>query len=175
MLSVILTRPKYPHNLAAAIRACACFGVDQLLYTGNRFEFKDGERLPREERMKGYASVKWQQTERPFDALEPRTRVVGVELTPTAYPLNLVDWNQRLGSLPYSTAIVFGPEDGHIHQSFRTHCWEFVYIPARHCLNLAAAINVVLAHRTMQISSHFKPADSENRGIIESVPGWDGK
>lgn len=42
-------------------------------------------------------------------------------------------------------------------------------------LSPASAINVVLAHRTMQLSLNFKPADSENRGLIASVAGWDGK
>ncbi len=74
--SVILQRVKYPHNLAAAIRACAVFGVDDLYYTGKRFEFEAGERLPREERMKGYKSVQWVQTDRPFDKL-PKCRNSG--------------------------------------------------------------------------------------------------
>ncbi len=45
--------PKYPHNLGAAIRACACFGVRSLVWTGERINLNIGERLPREERIKG--------------------------------------------------------------------------------------------------------------------------
>jgi len=67
--AVTLINPKYPHNLAAAIRACSCFGVDTLLWTGDRIKFEAGERLPREERMKGYSSVEVIHTDRPFNTM----------------------------------------------------------------------------------------------------------
>lgn len=183
MTSVILQRVKYPHNLAAAIRAAACFDAEAVYYTGKRFEFKDGERLPREERMKGYRSVEVFETERPFDDAEERLRrhafsngtsrrspalfPVCVELTPTAQPLTHFEH-------PDHALYVFGPEDGHVSQAFRALCYSFVYIPAHHCLNLAAAVNVVLAHRAMQRGSVQTPSETEGRGIIEVV-GWDGK
>lgn len=171
MTAVILQRVKYPHNLAAAIRAAACFGADHVFYTGNRFEFKDGDRLPREERMKGYRSVEFEKTERPFDKLPRGARTVCIELTPTSMPLTY--YQHYAGP----TAYVFGPEDGSVGQSFRGLCHEFVYIPAYHCLNLAAAINVVLAHRAMQFGLMQSPALTEARGVLEipSVVGWDGK
>ena len=34
--AVALIDPKYPHNVRAALRACACWGVGQLWWTGNR-------------------------------------------------------------------------------------------------------------------------------------------
>lgn len=177
MTAVVLNRVKYPHNLAAAIRACACFGVERLYWTGGRFTFEPEARLPREERMKGYRSVEWRATERPFDALPRGVTPVCVELTPSARPLT--DFVH-----PAEAAYVFGPEDGGVCQSFRGLCHEFVFIPAYHCLNLAAAMNVVLAHRMMQRQQvGEEPTLSvgamlrENRGPMEiaSVPGWDGK
>lgn len=81
--AVILNRTKYPHNLAAAIRACSCFGIDTLIWTGHRFEFEEGERLPREERMKGYSAVDFFESEKPFD-LFPGATPVCIELTPNA-------------------------------------------------------------------------------------------
>lgn len=172
MISIILERVKYPHNLAAAIRAAACFGAEHLFYTGGRFSFADGERLPREERMKGYASVKWMPASRPFDLLAPHTRIVGVELLPTSAPLtHYQHWS-------WDTAYVFGPEDGSLSKSFRGLCHEMIYIPSRHCLNLAAAVNVVLAHRSMQrqqrgVDEPVSPAQTEQRGEI-TVPGFEG-
>lgn len=151
MTAVILTRVKYPHNLAAAVLACACFEVERLFYTGHRFQFADGERLPREERMRGYAAVKFEATERPFDAvllagakakLPIDVVPVCVELTRGAAPLTHF-------AHPEHAVYVFGPEDGHVPQSYRALCHRFLYIPAHHCLNLAAAVNVVLAHRMM--------------------------
>src|SRR5205807_1139423 len=57
--AVALINPKYPHNVGAAVRACSCWGVPQLWWTGNRvtLDLPRGERLPREERMKGYRNV----------------------------------------------------------------------------------------------------------------------
>jgi tRNA(Leu) C34 or U34 (ribose-2'-O)-methylase TrmL len=177
VVTVVLQRVKYSHNLAAAIRAAACFGADNVLYTGERFAFKDGERLPREERMKGYSSVRFEATERPFDWVrermvrpgrEFRAVTVCVELTPSATALS--DFIHPATATTY----VFGPEDGHVSQAFRGLCGLHVYIPAKHCLNLAAAVNVVLAHRAIQLGQRWTPAETEGRGIIE-VPGWEGK
>jgi tRNA(Leu) C34 or U34 (ribose-2'-O)-methylase TrmL len=180
--AVVLDRVKYPHNLAAAIRACSCFGVKTLLWSGHRFEFVDGERLPREERMKGYSDVHVDVSERPFDKLlrrdDSRFMVpVCVELTPSSTPLT--DYVH-----PTYAVYVFGPEDGSVRSAWRGLCHEFVHIPAKHCLNLAAALNVVLADRVMKRQrdglEHFHgwtPGEHEDRGAMEiaSVAGWDGK
>jgi tRNA(Leu) C34 or U34 (ribose-2'-O)-methylase TrmL len=178
MIAVVLERVKYSHNLAAAIRAAACFGAESVYWTGKRFAFADGERLPREERMKGYRSVRVSDHRRPLDDICDRDAPfrpvpVCVELTPSAQPL----WT--FGH-PMHAAYVFGPEDGHVSQALRAACHRFVYIPAHHCLNLAAAVNVVLAHRALQLYDDgygeplVTPARTEGRGAIE-VPGLDGK
>lgn len=175
MVSIILNRVKYPHNLAGAIRAGACFGADSVYWTGSRFHFADGERLPREERLKGYSHVQVKETERPFDLLSADVVPICVELLPSAMPLTLFEH-------PAKACYVFGPEDGHVCQSFRGLCHHFIYIPAKHCLNLVAAMNVVLAHRLMQRQlDGFEPLTgspldvlAEPRGLI-AVPGWDGK
>lgn len=171
---LILNRVKYPHNLAAAIRGAACFGASAVAWTGERFSFAEGERLPREERMKGYAHVEVIATERPFDLLPKGTVTVCVELTPDAMPLTHFEH-------PEKAAYIFGPEDGGVCQAFRGLCHVFVYIPAFHCLNLSAAVNVILADRMMkrQLCGQEKigrPIDmlNEQRGEI-TVPGWEGK
>lgn len=174
MVAVILEDVKYPHNLAAAIRACACFGAADVYWTGKRFAFADGERLPREERMKGYSSVQVHATDRPFDRLPGDAVPVCVELMPTAAPLTTFVH-------PADAVYVFGPEDGHVSQVFRRECHSVIYIPAHHCLNLAAAVNVVLADRLMKLQmAGAVPIGSvaemlhESRGLID-VAGWDGK
>ena len=169
MSGLVLVRPKYPHNVAAAIRAASCFGIDTLLWTGHRFEFKDGERLPREERMKGYADVTFREDERPLETL-PGTPVC-IELTPSAR--SLTDFQH-----PEDAIYVFGPEDGSVPWQYRRLCHHFVYIPSQHCLNLSAAINVVLydraAKRQVSGAALGYNIDSEQRGWIE-IPGWEGK
>ena len=124
--------------------------------------------------MKGYRDVQVVATERPLDAVARRwhSTPVCVELTPTAEPLTTFVH-------PEHAVYVFGPEDGHVSQAYRAQCHRFVFIPAHHCLNLAAAVNVVLAHRAMQrqaigASDIWSPAVTEHRGAID-VPGWEGR
>src|ERR1700751_313934 len=90
--AVALIDPKYPHNVGAALRACSCWGI--------------GQRLPREERMKGYRSVAWARDDYVFDRFEPGSVTpVAVELRPHAE--SLVTFEH-----PDDALYVFGPEDG---------------------------------------------------------------
>ena len=139
---VLLWSPKYINNLAAAVRACACWGADELLFTGSRIEHPEEARLPRELRMKAYADVVLTQTARPFDLTHGYTPVC-VELLNGAVPLTTFVH-------PPKAVYVFGPEDGSVPQVWRRLCHHFVYLPSAHCLNLAATINVVLYDRAMK-------------------------
>lgn len=172
---------KYNHNIGGAIRACSCWGFNTLLWTGERVDPKPYERLPREERMKGYKSVEWTRTDRPFDLLPKDVVPVCVELMPTSMPLTLFEH-------PENAVYVFGPEDGHVPQVYRRFCHHFVHIPTHHCLNVAAAINVTLAHRRIQRQMNGKeeilPLEEmlhEHRGVsnpetpVMDAVGWDGR
>lgn len=165
--AVVLINPKYAHNLAAAIRACSCFGVENLRYTGDRLEIGVNERLPREERMKGYASVDWKQDNTPIT--DPKVTPVCVEVREESESLFTFHH-------PENAVYIFGPEDGGVPKAIRVLCHRFVHIPAYHCLNLAAAINVVLAHRFMQFGPRLPLSQimKETRGEI-MLPGWEGK
>jgi tRNA C32,U32 (ribose-2'-O)-methylase TrmJ len=142
--AVILTDPKYGHNVAGVLRACAAFGVSQLWVTGHRVpdELAARRRLPREERMKAYGSVDLIWHDYPFDAFDGK-HLVAVEILPSAVPLTWFDH-------PADAAYVFGPEDGGLSKVTRMHCRDFVTIPSLHCLNLACAVNVTLADRVMK-------------------------
>jgi tRNA C32,U32 (ribose-2'-O)-methylase TrmJ len=70
--SVLLERPKYPHNTGQIVRAMSCFGHTDLNLYVPRFslegEGKGGYRLPREERMRDIYTVditEWQENSRP--------------------------------------------------------------------------------------------------------------
>lgn len=167
MTSVVLINPRFPHNVAATIRACSCFGVSQLWWTGSRVDPSQYDRLPREERMKGYSEVKWEHEERPFN------------LIGDAVPICVEIWYGSI-SLPHfnhptNACYVFGPEDGSIPKVIRKLCHRFIHIPSRHCLNLAMAVNVVLYDRDTKLHpmASINPATYEKRGI--EIPGWDGK
>jgi tRNA(Leu) C34 or U34 (ribose-2'-O)-methylase TrmL len=145
MTSVILMNPKYPHNVGAALRACAAFGTDKLLVTGDRAQWEvtgKGQRLPREERMRAYKDkVELIRNDRPFDLVSGVP--IAVEVSPTAEPLATF-------THPEDAVYVFGPEDGSVPKVARRFCHRFLIIPSDHCLNLAAAVSCVLMHRRIQ-------------------------
>jgi len=145
--------------------------VSTLLWTGHRADVPEGERLPREERMKGYKDVYWENNDRPFD-LFTDAEPVCIELVPHAENLTFFDHPER-------AVYVFGPEDGSVPQVFRRHCHRFVFIPSSHCLNLSAALNVVLYDRRAKHTEQGKESPvmaeilKETRGVIALMAGRD--
>lgn len=147
---ILLINPKYAHNVGAAVRAASVFGAQSVWWTGDRVNDDIDRRLPREERLRDYrARVDFVNVERPFDLLNRYAGVgydgglvvpVCVEYDDTAEPLDSFEHPER-------AAYVFGPEDGSVPKWARRHCHRFVTIPSDGCLNLAAAINVVLYDR----------------------------
>lgn len=83
---VVLIDPKFSHNVGATIRACSCFGIESFVWTGSRIELSKYQRLPREERMKGYKSVQFENHQRPFDLFDHFTPVC-VEVYEQSEPL----------------------------------------------------------------------------------------
>lgn len=160
--AVILTNPKYPHNVGAVIRACAAYGVPELRYTGSRMdrELAKWDRVPREERMKGYQTVNWRQSNRPFDEF-PDLVPIAVEVRP-----NMEMLPQFIH--PENALYVFGPEDGSIPSVLLRHCHRFVAIPSLHCLNLAMAVGTVLYDRQakLQPERRMDMSITEGRGWI---------
>jgi len=178
--AVILIDPKYPHNVGAAIRACSCFEIGAMIWTGQRVNPAKYERLPREERMKGYKRVEFRNDDKPLDLFAKDTVPVCVEVFDNSEPLTTFEH-------PEKAIYIFGPEDGYVPQVVRRHCHRFVHIPAHFCLNLSASVNVVLAHRLMsrqlagkQPILSLREMIQETRGPAQLTPtmdqvGWDGK
>jgi tRNA(Leu) C34 or U34 (ribose-2'-O)-methylase TrmL len=142
--AVMLSDPKYPHNLGQVVRAASCFGVSQVWWSGQRVvrALEGLDRIPREERMKGYADVSILHADRPLDAYRRATPVC-VELVPGAESLVYFEH-------PEDAVYVFGPEDGSVDPGTRRCCHRFVHIPTRHCTNLSAAVYLVLYDRLLK-------------------------
>jgi len=173
--AVLLINPKYKANVGAIQRAASCYNVHQVWFTGNRISLEDGERLPREERMKGYRNVDLIQYDYPFDHFPRGVTPVAIELLDNTECL--FDFEH-----PEDALYVFGPEDGSIPQVMRQHCHRFVTIPTLHCTNLAAAVYTVLYDRAQKIyqKTGVKPELNEQRGIwgndvIGEAPGVEYK
>lgn len=141
--SVLLVDPKYEHNVAAAVRAASCFGLQQVWFTGDRVRLDSGRRLPREERMRGLSSVDLIQHDYPFDCFPEGVTPVAIEVRPNSEPLPEFEH-------PENPVYVFGPEDGGLARVTLQHCHRFVSIPVRHCMNLSAAVYVVLYDRMLK-------------------------
>lgn len=165
--SILLTNPKYGKNVGMVLRLASCYGVEQVWYTGNRIEYEYGkkgkQRLPREERMKGYQDVQLIGYDYPFDQFKTVTPVA-VEVKPNVEHLHYFEH-------PENPLYVFGPEDGEIDQVLLRHCHKFVIIPTRHCLNLATAVATVLWDRQVKEyllkdkQDFITPGDFEKRGV----------
>ena len=146
--SIILHNPKYPHNVGATVRACSNFGGKAVLFTGDRVSLEpdntNGYRLPREERMKDYQDIIMLNDQYPFNRFDENVTPVAVELRPNAEQLPYFEH-------PENALYVFGPEDGSIPQIMLSHCHRFLVIPSKHCVNLAAAIYLVLYDRKAKL------------------------
>lgn len=143
--AIVLTDPRYPHNVGAAVRACSCFGVEQVWVTGRRVadQVWSAKRLPREERMKGFSDVRMVLEDRPFDHFPAGAVPVAVELLPGAE--NLLTFEH-----PENAIYIFGPEDGSVPTKVRGHCHRRIFIPTKHCTNLGAAVYLILYDRMLK-------------------------
>ena len=141
---IILINPKYPANLGAAVRLASAWDMRSVIWTGNRVTFEDGERTPRELRMREYAHIHAAKVDRPFDQIPQGHIPVAIEVLD--HSENLMDFVH-----PLQAAYVFGPEDGSIPAHLLRLCHRFVSIPTPHCINLATAIATVAYDRKVKL------------------------
>lgn len=175
--AIALIDPKFPHNVGRVVRLASCYGMKQVWFTGSRVSLDPtkGERLPREERMKGYQEVDLINYDYLFERFPRDVVPVAIEVRKNSEPLYGFEH-------PEKALYVFGPEDGSIPQVMLRHCQRFVVIPTRHCLNLATAVSTVLWDRDIkrfqrgEITEPVTPGEFENRGLerdLESLFGDD--
>jgi tRNA(Leu) C34 or U34 (ribose-2'-O)-methylase TrmL len=167
--AIALIDPKYPHNVGMVVRLASCYGLRQVWFTGDRVSLTPvpGERLPREERMKGYKDVQMIHHDHVFDQFPAGTVPVAVEVRAGSEPLHSFEH-------PDDALYVFGPEDGSIPKALVGYCHRFLVIPTRHCLNLATAVATVLWDREYKrwlggkADAPVTPGEYEHRGVVEA-------
>jgi tRNA(Leu) C34 or U34 (ribose-2'-O)-methylase TrmL len=103
--------------------------------------------------MRGYADVMLANCDRPLDHFPDKTPFVGVEFVDNAEDLPTFEH-------PEKAVYIFGPEDGSLPVQARKHCWRFVCIPTKHCLNLSTAVATVLYDRAFKVKGVDKHAGS---------------
>lgn len=132
-----LTNPKGPSNVGSVMRAAGCFGVREIRYNGDRFDYASKFNTD----TKNMAStIPLKKVEGLADGLSSDVKVICVDLIEGAVPLP--DFKH-----PEKAIYIFGPEDGTVSQAVIDNADAAVYIPTTGCLNLAATVNVVLYDR----------------------------
>lgn len=166
--SIALVNPKNAVNVGMVVRLASCYGFKQVWWTGNRvnLDLEGKRRLPREERMKGYADVDMIQHDMFLDQFDRDVVPVAIEVRDNSE--NLFEFEH-----PEKAVYIFGPEDGSIHKPYLVKCHRFVVIPTKHCLNLATAVSTVMWDRAYK--QYLKgerdvitPGMFENRGFAET-------
>ena len=172
---VVLCNPKFPHNIGGALRACACYGVPKLRWTGRRLDaaLDKLSRIPREERMKGHKHVHFGRNDKAVDELGG---------TPVCVEVNSSHQNILTFDHPRDAVYVFGPEDGSVPTGVRSVCHHFVFLPMLNCANLPTAVAATMAYRLAYFAAQGEyepgPLDAtlaEDRGLMEAIAGWEGR
>jgi len=164
-ISIGLSNPKSPGNVASVMRAAGNFRVDKVYYSGQRYpravrlnpaipniSRKLSENIP----LSGVACLVSEATE--------NMKIVCVELVENAVPLPEFQH-------PENAYYIFGPEDGTISQKIIDKADAVVYVPTNGCMNLAATVNVVLYDRLTKAPESFAGNDliRQNRDINNNV------
>lgn len=141
-VSIGLTNPKSTSNVGAVMRAAGCYQVDQVLYSGQRYD--RAAKLSTDTK-KAHTSIPLVNIESLgvddlIDAVAADTKVVCVDLIQGATPLPAFEH-------PEKALYVFGPEDGTISQKVVDRADYVVFVPTIGCMNLAASVNVLLYDR----------------------------
>lgn len=132
-----LDNPKTPANVGSAMRACGVYGAAQLIYSGDRY--KKATKFVTDPQ-KNYRHIPMLHAKNLHDAIPYDCVPVAVDLIDGAIPLN--DYTH-----PERAFYIFGAEDTTLGRKVTDWCRDIVYIPTNGCMNLAAAVNVVLYDR----------------------------
>ena len=167
-VAVGLTNPKSPSNVGAVMRAAGCYGVDQVLYTGNRYA-----QAAKFSRNKLNTDTKNACDIIPLLAIDDFKSAKQVQNLPEGTKIICVDLVEGATPLPHfqhpeQALYIFGPEDGTISQGVINSADEVVYVPTLGCMNLAASVNVLLYDRLAKSLVNSKQMHSDNVLIRKS-------
>lgn len=132
-----LYHPKNHLNVGSVIRAARCFDAAMVACSGYRITRR---RCPTDPGV-GVRHLPCIYCDDLMDVAPAFATIVGVEIANGAR--DLASYTH-----PESAYYIFGPEDGSLPPSALALCRDVVQIPSRYCLNLAAAVNVVLYDRS---------------------------
>ena len=137
-----LTNPKSTSNVGSVMRAAGCYEVDQVLYTGRRYDraaklTTDTKKVRIDIPLQNVESLG---QECLTTSIDKNTKIVCVDLVKGATPLPAFEH-------PDKAIYIFGPEDNTISQEVIDKADHVVFVPTVGCMNLAASVNVLLYDR----------------------------
>ena len=133
-----LVNPKCGQNVGSVLRAAGCYNASLVIISGSRPDKYLGK-MPTDTQ-KAWKHIP---TIRVNDVLE----AVPYGCVPIA--VDLIEGAKSLVAFthPERAYYIFGPEDGTLGKSITEKCAHTIMVPTTHCMNLAAAVNVVLYDR----------------------------
>lgn len=131
--AVGLYQPKTIHNVGSVLRTANCFGTAMVVIEGRRYQKSNTDTMQAVKHMPLLQA--------------PLRDSIPFGCIPVA--VDLVDGAKCLHTYthPERAFYIFGPEDGTVPKEIQSWCKETIYIPSKGCLNLAAAVNIVLYDR----------------------------
>lgn len=139
-VSIGLSNPKSPTNVGAVMRAAGCYGVNNVIYTGTRYN--RAVKLNTDTKQVT-SKIPLTQQQHLLDNKADDVKVICVDLVEDAIPLPNFEH-------PKNALYLFGPEDGTLSQQLINQADDVVYIPTIGCMNLAATVNVLLYDRLVK-------------------------
>jgi len=144
-----LVNPKTPENVGSVMRAAGCYGANSVFYTGTRYDHA----------RQFHTDTKEKHLELPLIGVENLKDIIPVGCIPVA--VDLIEGAKPLPDYkhPPRAFYIFGPEDGTLKKEITDFCRETIYVPTNGCMNLAAAVNVILYDRMAKgdnFSNHLK-------------------
>ncbi|MES9902585.1 MAG: TrmH family RNA methyltransferase [Sedimenticola sp.] len=149
-ISIGLCNPKSPENVGSVMRAAGNYCVDSVFYTGRRYP-RAVELNPDIPRMSRSVSkdIPLTGVNCLLDEVADDMQIVCVEFAMNATPLP--EYRH-----PDNAFYIFGPEDGTLSQEVIDSADAVVYVPTEGCMNLSAAVNVLLYDRMIKSYQSIK-------------------
>lgn len=132
--AVGLHEAKDINNIGSALRAAGCFDAALAAVSGVRY------RHSKTDTQKAWKHIPLIQTDNLQSVIPSGAVCVAVEITEDAR--SIVDYQH-----PERAFYIFGGEDRTLGPEITFWCRDVISIPSSYCLNLAAAVNVVLYDR----------------------------
>lgn len=151
-----LDNAKTPEDVGHTLRACSAYQAAFLAISGTR-DVRHATDTPNHYRhmpvLRGDDLLSFL----PFDCVP-----VAIEITDGAQPLPEYAHPER-------AYYIFGAEDRTLGERILGRCRDKVYIPTRHCLNLAACVNTVLYDRMAKRGPRFDTVSMGTRVAISQL------